>query len=482
MANHGEAQRTVTQGVISDDHKDEMWATGAKVASFGSDYAFALAEKADQAKMNNFSADAKIQMMQAQQDWRSANQNDPMNPDAIAKLNGAYDKILNGYSDQVSLLSRGKWQQHSQALKSAFADDNYTWGVKQSITNAENQINDSMIKNNAIAQQLGRNLDETNAQKNLTEAQAGIDEFTRGLAMDDTRKKITKNFQSDYIKNFVMGMAQTNPDKADAFLNRPEIQQAVGTPEHVERMRNIVKRERQAQMVKSVDDAFQNRLNVAMGIATGKINANDPNLATNVAKQDQGLGEALQTSQNGDVFPTLRDQAFSDLVNKQMIGAKSQEDLGNVIVQALKQKISRDRLAILVDAVRNRAKSLPVTEKSDQPVYDPAQGEVDGGTQAISSWGKSSGVDTSFATEQYLKNTNSGMPAKDAYKAATKAAIVKEYPQTATLDEAPNMVLDKDSNIKVVFPSTTKVYPNRIYDGKSFKLNPETHPEAQKKK
>ena len=114
-----------------------MWATGAKLASAGSSLAFDVAEKADQAKMSNFSADSKMQMMKVQQDWRSANQSDPMNPDSIAKLNASYDKILNGYGDQVSLLSRGKWQQHSQTLKSAFAEDNYNWGVKQSITNAE---------------------------------------------------------------------------------------------------------------------------------------------------------------------------------------------------------------------------------------------------------------------------------------------------------------------------------------------------------
>jgi hypothetical protein len=218
MANHGEAQRTVNSSVITDDHKDEMWATGAKVASIGSGMAFDAAEKADLAKMNNFSADAKMQMMQKQQEWQSSNQNDPMNPESIAKLNGEYDKILNGYSDQVSIMSRGKWQQHTVALKSAFQEDNYKWGVKQSITNAENNINDSMAKNNLIAQQLGRNLDSENAKKNLISANSGIEEFTRGLGADDTRNKITKNFQSDYIKNFVYGMAQTNPDKAEEFL------------------------------------------------------------------------------------------------------------------------------------------------------------------------------------------------------------------------------------------------------------------------
>jgi hypothetical protein len=340
MANHPLAERTVTQDVIRDDHKDEMWQTGEKFLEGGANLSFQAAEKADLAKMNKFSADAKMQMIKTQQDWRAQNQDKPLDPEAQQKLNGMFDKILTPYGDQVSLVSRGKWQQHTVALKQAFADDNYQWGVRQSIANAENNINDSMKKNNQIAMQFGRSLDFDNAQKNLVSAQSGIEEFTHGLAADDTRKKITRNFQSDYVKNFVMGMAQTDPDKAEEFIKREDVQKQVGSPEHLEILQGIVakaKKERTAEKVENYktneDDMLKNYVldphsvsvpSVEDSLASDKIRPSFANSLKKALLSPKTIDAKTEFSEVESIMSEIVDpKVKSDVIREHIVNAMS---------------------------------------------------------------------------------------------------------------------------------------------------------------
>lgn len=383
MANRPLAQPTVTNSVMPDDQKAEMWQTGAKFAAGGAELATQAAEKADLAKINNFSADAKLQMLQAQQQWKSDNQSDPMNNESISKLNDTLSKITGQYDNQISVFSRGKWQQQAIGLKKAFADETYSWGVKQSVDNAENNINQSITKNNQIAVQLGNALDYDNAKKNFQDALSGIHGFTSGLAMDDEAAKLSRNFKSDYTFSFLYGVAQTDPDKAMSMLGDKNIADDLtnGNPEYERKARQMINGMKQVRAQQDTADMIDNRFKTTLDIATNKVGLYDMvgNIGE-VAKKDPKMAEAMQAVVDSGGFYRVNkneDVEFSKLV-KNIFDSNDQHAMSDFVVSALKNRsISNDRMAIIVQAAQQHSQGLPVKYNYDAPPKPMTQAQKD---------------------------------------------------------------------------------------------------------
>lgn len=240
------------------------------------------------------------------------------------------------------------------------------------------------------------------------------------------------------------------------------------------------------------------RFNFLDQLASGKINYNDlGSLATAMAPKDAELATAMQkvADSKGDYFPEKdEDESFNILVEK-VFTSPDQAKITDFLLSTLKDRanISQDKLAILVNAAAKRAASLPVEVKKGEPLdpklaslvgLNPQQVGIDAGIKSLRNWQKETGITSADTLAQYLQETSKGVDPKIAYDIATKTSIVREYPETVSLDEPPNMVLDPRGNVRVVFPKTTQVYPNRIYNAekKRFELNPETNPIGKEKK
>lgn len=235
MAQRQLAQRTVTDIVLPDDSKAEMWGNVAKIAQGG----LAIKEKVDVANMNDFAADANLQLMKTTNEWRVANESNPFDDKAIETLNSEYSKIFSQYDDKVGLMSRGQWQQVSQKMIKQQQADNLSWGTQRTVKNAENRVNSAIKKHTQMAQELGKTGDLKKAEETYLAASQGLKSFTTGLIGAETEATLMEDFRKDYMKSFLVGKAQTDPDGALAILESEGIAEKIGDADNVTLLKNL---------------------------------------------------------------------------------------------------------------------------------------------------------------------------------------------------------------------------------------------------
>ena len=110
----------------------------------------------------------------------------------------------------------------------------------------------------------------------------------------------------------------------------------------------------------------QSRFNAISQIASGKLNyANSGEAIRQMSISDPKLGEAMEAAVNSDgkYKPSSKeDKSYQKVVNN-VFSASSQEEISEFLVEALQENangaISRDRLAVIVNAAMQRSDSLP---------------------------------------------------------------------------------------------------------------------------
>lgn len=264
MAQRQLAERQITNIVATDDRRAEMFATGAKIADAG----LQLKQKQDQANMNNFAAQSNLEIMKITNDWRIENESNPTDPKALDTLHQKYDSVLGQYDDKVGFLSRGDWGAVKNKIKTGYQEQNLTWGLKQSVKNAETSINTAIKTNLQMASEFGRTGDITQARSHFSDASAGLNVFADGVLGDETKTELTKDFKADYIKSFLVGQAEVNPDGALAMLENKEVRADIGDEKDIlsikafasKQKKIMTQRDATAERV-SVDDEYQKIIN-----------------------------------------------------------------------------------------------------------------------------------------------------------------------------------------------------------------------------
>jgi hypothetical protein len=133
----------------------------------------------------------------------------------------------------------------------------------------------------------------------------------------------------------------------------------------------------------------------------------------------------------GEYFPEeTKNEAYADLV-KNVFSAGSKEEVSNFLVEALhasaNKEISRDRLAIIVSAAQERAKSLPVGINDEPSTLSPQQNEIDAGVKSI--------IDNPFKNfnpgnmiDNFFKALGMGKTPQEAHSEAVKSEVNRTNP------------------------------------------------------
>lgn len=291
MANRQLAQRTETDVVLPDDRKGEMWETGASLLKGGLD----LKQKYDVAQMNNFAAQSQLDMQKVTQEWRIKNEGNPLDETAMSELNKSYDEILGQYDNKIGFLSRGDWAAVKNKIKMGSQQQNQQWGFTQSVKNAENNINTSIKTNLLMASQFGAAGDIQQARAHYADAVIGLDAFAEGVIGPESKKKLTSDFKSDYMKSFLIGQAQVDPDKVLASLDAKNengensVLSDIGSPEDIATIRSfavkqktLMARQQKELRDESVNNTYLDIINqkasfesIDQGVADGKYDAKD---------------------------------------------------------------------------------------------------------------------------------------------------------------------------------------------------------------
>jgi hypothetical protein len=183
---------------------------------------------------------------------------------------------------------------------------------------------------------------------------------------------------------------------------------------------------------------------------------NSTELIRDVATKDPELAEAMKKvfeSKGGYLAEELGNEGFQSLAND-IFKAKDTESISKFLIRALKENknISRDRLAILVDAAKERAKELPLSVKN-QKTTTPKRSFWDSAWDAIM-------LSNPLTAPFVLINAVSRVKAENAQgeqiiniaNDEIRKQRVKDNPVISTLPAKGRLLVDRYGNKAIVYP------------------------------
>jgi len=233
----------------------------------------------------------------------------------------------------------------------------------------------------------------------------------------------------------------------------------------------------------NIANTFNGRVSILKGIASKQVDWKSGDKIKQIAAKDPALGSALQMVFNAqandktDYEPTSKEgQEYADSVNE-LLSGMTVKQVNDYLPKAIEQITKlpagemQSRLAVLVNASEDRAKSLPIRDEQEIP---PEVIKQEGGIQAVIRWNKEHGENDPQTINDYLKDVHSGKSPMEAYNNAIKTKIVKDHPEVAVQKDVPNRIIGNDSKSFHIFTVETKIYPARIWNEKlgRFEINP----------
>lgn len=233
------------------------------------------------------------------------------------------------------------------------------------------------------------------------------------------------NEQAKETKNSIV-LSELNKGKDGIFAGLNSEQRATA----IKKARLKINDNKQAATEAKVD----NRFDYVNQIATGKLNwQNSEETIKAIADHDPELAEAMQkvVDSQGQYFPEQADnEAFANLVNN-IFTSGTKEEVSDFLVEALNssanKEMSKDRLAILVNAAQERTKSLPVNENAEPPTLNPKQNEIDAGVKSIIK-NDNKQFNVGDMIVNFFKSLAGGKTPQDAHNEAVKSEVNRTNP------------------------------------------------------
>lgn len=253
----------------------------------------------------------------------------------------------------------------------------------------------------------------------------GADEATSNLASQNTTANV--------VENSVMGKLKItgNVEEAQALLDTVKDKLS---PENYDKLTgNIAKTGNniQEQLKKTLaTQKVATQLDLTMQVATGALKFdNSGQVIRTVMQTDPILAEAMQKSINsGDAnVPVTEDNEAFQQNTLNIFKAGTREEIGNFVVKALNEngegKISRERLAIVVDAANKRASNL----RPDGTIA-PQQVDIDAGYTSAYEWFKKHGDGDTGILNDYMANVRENKSPSESLQLAMTTAQIKKNP------------------------------------------------------
>ncbi len=171
--------------------------------------------------VNNFSK-ASMDLNDAKLKFQSDYANDPMG--GVKAYQEYREETLNSYGEQVSPFFRGVWNQESKSM--GIRDDMQMngWAYAQLRQNTVSGINSAISTNLGQANTDGMNygsgkISDIDAVLNAAPERELLNKFGASNLGVAKTEGLLKNYDNDYFKSFISGVAQSNPQKAAQLLD-----------------------------------------------------------------------------------------------------------------------------------------------------------------------------------------------------------------------------------------------------------------------
>jgi hypothetical protein len=142
------------------------------------------------------------------------------------------------------------------ALQSSLQND--LWGVDQQRTNVVKNINDSRMTYLTSAQTDGEAYGHNDkavlsGSLNFLDARGRLEQVGMPVIGEQKTGELLNDFDSDYVKMFVSGVVQSNPEKGLQLLDKPEIRDTFKNPEEWDKFRTSTESRAKAVYKNQID-------------------------------------------------------------------------------------------------------------------------------------------------------------------------------------------------------------------------------------
>ena len=161
--------------------------------------------------------------------FRVDNEGDPFNAEANAVYKEKRGELVEKYSADISPFFRRDFVTAASGVTGRSDVANQTWQYTQSQSNIATSINSSMKTdfNQALVDGssfgTSGDIDFAESMGRFSESYKRLNDFGTENLGEETTAEMLEDYREDYIKSFVSGVADVNPDKALTLLSTDEV-------------------------------------------------------------------------------------------------------------------------------------------------------------------------------------------------------------------------------------------------------------------
>lgn len=209
-------------------------------------------DQAAQSQIQANSSKAQIAVANLQNQYQIDNQGDPTAN--LAQYQKQRQTLLDQFKPSNAFYNQD-WNEKSQNLADNNDDAMNVWAIRQSKENVVQNVNQSLKDNFLLANQngmqYGNGQGDIDSFLNFTEAKKNISEFATEHLGATTTASMLMDYNKDYAKSFISGVAQSNPQKAAQLMSDPRVTSQFTTEQQDEMVQLIKTTDKRQQLQKS---------------------------------------------------------------------------------------------------------------------------------------------------------------------------------------------------------------------------------------
>lgn len=232
------------------------------------------AEQSANAKALAATAQTQTAFRQLDEKFRMENADNPDNPEALKSLQDARKEIVDQIGGGVPSMVMREYTNKTVELGQQSDASNTLWATKQHMRNAMSGLQTGTNSYYQQANQAGRDYAsnhevDLSTALNYFDANATLHKFADPVLGSEKTGAYLKNFNTNYVKSFVAGVAEGDPQRAAALLEDPNIKQHFTTQDIGDMAQLIQRTQKQQQLIQTLQTVK------TTGDITGLVN--DPN-------------------------------------------------------------------------------------------------------------------------------------------------------------------------------------------------------------
>lgn len=228
--------------------------------SAGAEIGAEIMRQGQEAKINENLSKAQIDLSALETKYQTDFESDPLGGMEEYKQNR--QAIFDNLGEQISPLYRKYWNDASRKITLQNDATQQGWALKQTRVNTVKAINQSMKNNflqaNIDGQKFGTSDEsEIGAYINFENSKSALSAWGNKNVGETTTTSMLSDYGKDYVKSFISGVADSNPEKAAQLLASDQIKGMFKSDE-IDTMENVVRKSAKRKEIGSLWDEMQN--------------------------------------------------------------------------------------------------------------------------------------------------------------------------------------------------------------------------------